>query len=214
MKIDIIVTQHQPLVRYLRELGYATDETPVIEHAAISDISGKHVAGVLPVAMAAHCASYTEIPMAMTPADRAALRQGDLSYERMREICGDPVTYRVAAAWRWEDMRAELGILESLRKIIIAEHTYEAEYKCVRHETIMHSAKRLSDAWEASRPRARVVRRLIERIGHVRASFDATTGGTHLLAENGRQCWLLPDESLATDDDQDRALNHAIAALT
>jgi hypothetical protein len=182
----------------------------VIEHASISDISGKHVAGVLPVAMAAHCASYTEIPMSMTPADRAALRQGDLSYERMRQICSEPITYRIAPAWQWEDLRAELGILDTLRRIIVEEHTYERDVPCVLHETIMGAAKRLSDAWEKDRPRARVVRRLIERIGHTRASFDASTGRTHLLHE-GRQHWLPADDTIAADEDG--SLRDAIGVL-
>lgn len=99
-KIDVIVTQHAPLLRYLRELGLA-DDTTVIEHAEISDIAGKHVAGVLPVAMAAKCASYTEVPMSMTTGDRLALRQGDLSYDRMREIAGEPRTYFISTDRAW-----------------------------------------------------------------------------------------------------------------
>jgi len=104
-KIDVIVTQHAPLVRYLIELGIATDRTPVIAHAAIHNIAGLHVAGVLPVSMAAHCASYTEVPMSLTPEDRAALRQGDLPYERMVEIAGKPVTYYIGTDRPWPVMR-------------------------------------------------------------------------------------------------------------
>jgi hypothetical protein len=101
MKIDIIVTRHAPLLRFLRELGLADESTTVLEHVSISDITGKHVAGVLPVSMAAHTASYTEIPMALTPADRIAIQAGDLSDERMREIASPPVTYYVSTERTW-----------------------------------------------------------------------------------------------------------------
>jgi len=114
IKIDIIVTQHLPLVRYLRELGLADDTTPVIEHATVGDVKDRHVAGVLPVAMAAYCASYTEIPMALTPADRHALRQGDLSYERMREIAGEPTTYWISTERPWACSRVFQRAVESV----------------------------------------------------------------------------------------------------
>lgn len=106
---EIIVTQHAPLVRYLIELGIATEGTPVLEHVAVSDIKGKHVAGVLPVALAAHARVYTEVSLNMTRADRAALRQGDLTYERMVQIAGEPRVYDVrdVTRQRYSDELAE-----------------------------------------------------------------------------------------------------------
>ena len=46
----------------------------------------------LAAANAALAESVTEVPLALTPADRGA----DLPVERVREIAGDPVTYEIA----------------------------------------------------------------------------------------------------------------------
>jgi len=88
----VIVTRHPALVGYVRELGLAQLETPVLAHASANDIKGKHVIGVLPLHLAALAASVTEIPLALTPADRGQ----ELPLERVREIASDPVTYKVS----------------------------------------------------------------------------------------------------------------------
>lgn len=95
MKIDIVITRHRPLVELLRERGIIDDSTPVLEHAAIADVTGKHVLGVLPHHLSSRCASITEVPMALTQADREAMTRGDLTLERTREVAGEPVTYTV-----------------------------------------------------------------------------------------------------------------------
>lgn len=57
MKYDLIATRHLGLVEYFREdLGI---EAPVLEHATLEDVRGKHVLGVLPFHLAATTASYT-----------------------------------------------------------------------------------------------------------------------------------------------------------
>lgn len=95
MKIDIIITRHPALVAYLQEKGLADEATPIIEHASISDVKGKHVLGVLPHHLSQHCASITEVPMQLTKEDREAMQAGDLTLERVREVAGPPVTYQV-----------------------------------------------------------------------------------------------------------------------
>lgn len=94
----IIVTRHQPLVDLIRERHpELLDGSPeVIAHVTDPSIlDGAHVIGVLPMHLAARCARVTEIPMALTPADREAMTRGDLSLERTREVAGAPVTYVV-----------------------------------------------------------------------------------------------------------------------
>jgi hypothetical protein len=101
-KIDIVITRHAPLVALLRERGIITEDTPVLEHAAISDVAGKHVLGVLPHWLSSKAASVTEVPMAgLTQADREAMTRGDLTLERTREVAGDPVTYYVTTERTW-----------------------------------------------------------------------------------------------------------------
>lgn len=87
----VIVTRHAALVQLLIERGLVAAQTPVIAHATADDVSGKHVIGVLPLSLAALAASVTEIPLALAPQDRGV----ELGIERLREIAGNAVTYRV-----------------------------------------------------------------------------------------------------------------------
>ena len=66
---------------------------PILEHANAEDVAGRHVIGVLPLALAAHAASVTEIPLALAPADRGR----ELDLPRLRQIAGAPVTYIVSS---------------------------------------------------------------------------------------------------------------------
>ena len=87
----IVVTRHPALVGYLIEIGLVDSETPVLSHVSEEDVDGEHVVGVLPLRLAALAAKVTEVPLALTPGDRGV----ELSIERIREIAGEPVTYRV-----------------------------------------------------------------------------------------------------------------------
>lgn len=99
MKYDLIITRHAPLYEYLREMGIIDATIPVLAHVSDPSIlDGKHVIGVLPHSLSSRCASVTEVPLALTLADREAMTRGDLSLERMREIAGAPVTYVVTRA--------------------------------------------------------------------------------------------------------------------
>ena len=112
----------------------------------------------------------------------------------------------------WDDLQAELRILEALRGILIPEHTYIRGGNCVSHETIMDTAARLRSAWEATRPRGTLVRKLIEKIGHVRASYCVRTKRVHVL-HKGREHWLPTDEDLSRDGIS-AALDNAANVLT
>lgn len=88
---DLVVTRHPALISFLKEKGLIGDQTPVVSHVTEDDVRGKHVLGVLPLRLAASAASVSEIPLDLAPEDRG--RELDLA--RVREIAGDPVTYRV-----------------------------------------------------------------------------------------------------------------------
>lgn len=91
----IVITRHAPLVNYLCEIGLTDRSARVIAHATADDVRDADVIGVLPMHLAALAHTVTEIPLALTPEDRAAMQSGDLAIERLREIAGAPVTYRV-----------------------------------------------------------------------------------------------------------------------
>lgn len=83
--------------RHAEMLGYhagplcSCPEPRVLAHASEGDVRGAHVIGVLPLRLAALADRVTEIPLAVAPEDRGR----ELDIVRLREIAGDPVTYRV-----------------------------------------------------------------------------------------------------------------------
>lgn len=89
----IVITRHAALVEYCVEIGLISPDTPVISHATISDVAGKRVIGVLPLSLARHALTVTEIPLDLTPEDRGK----ELSLTRVREIARPPACYEVRA---------------------------------------------------------------------------------------------------------------------
>lgn len=87
----IIITRHPALLQLLEERGLVPAGTPVLAHATTADVEGRHVIGVLPLSLAVHAASVTEIPLALPP----ELRGRELGIGSLRQYAGDPVTYRV-----------------------------------------------------------------------------------------------------------------------
>jgi hypothetical protein len=106
MEIDLVVTRHEALIELLLERGTIDGDVPVMDHVGISDVKGKHVLGVLPHHLSQHCASITEVPMALTLPDRVALKRGDLALKRTRAIAGIPVTYQVFGGQRFDRAKA------------------------------------------------------------------------------------------------------------
>lgn len=105
----IIVTRHPSLATLLVERGVCPAGTPVIEHATPDDVQNQHVIGVLPMHLASLAASVTEVPIRMTLVDREAAQAGDLPLERLREIAGEAVCYRVTATPRADDEAQRLA---------------------------------------------------------------------------------------------------------
>ena len=87
----IIVTRHEALVDLLVDWALVAPGTPVLAHATAEDVRGKHVFGVLPLALAAQATSITEIPLALAPEDRGR----ELDIHRLRQIAGEPRTWYV-----------------------------------------------------------------------------------------------------------------------
>ena len=90
-KIDLIVTRHPGLLTVLAEQGIATADTPVIAHATAGDLRGRHVAGVLPLALAAECASVTEVALSLPPEARGR----ELTAAEVRQYMTAVRRYRV-----------------------------------------------------------------------------------------------------------------------
>ena len=87
----IIVTRHEELRQYLVEIGYIAHDADTISHAVVSDIKGRHVIGKIPLALAAHCRSVTEIPMRLEESDRGKV----ISLRRLREVALSPQVFEV-----------------------------------------------------------------------------------------------------------------------
>lgn len=90
----LVITRHKALVAYLQEQGIVGADARVIEQATEDDVRGQHVIGILPMRLAALCASYSECSLVLGPQDRGVQ---DLPIERVREIAQPLVTYRVTA---------------------------------------------------------------------------------------------------------------------
>jgi putative CRISPR-associated protein (TIGR02620 family) len=59
---DLVVTRHKGLIDYLDSVGITYSE--VIQHVQdVAQLSGKNVLGVLPVAMAEKCETFTELAL-------------------------------------------------------------------------------------------------------------------------------------------------------
>ena len=90
----VVVTRHNALVEYMREIGLIDETTPVYQHVRASMIEGKHVFGALPLHLMAVAAKITVIPLRNLPYH---LRGQELSLEEIRMYAGPPATYEVRA---------------------------------------------------------------------------------------------------------------------
>ena len=89
----IVITRHAALVAYLIEVGAITAETPVITHATVEQVVGKHVIGVLPLHLAALAASVTEVPLDLP----VEFRGRELTVEEVRKYARPVRRYAVMA---------------------------------------------------------------------------------------------------------------------
>lgn len=95
MHFDLIITRHSALREYLAELGHTADA--VLEHESSPEaLDGKHVCGVLPMHLAARCASVTVVPLDF--GRDANLRGVELTLEQVRAMALPIETYVVLSA--------------------------------------------------------------------------------------------------------------------
>src|SRR5574343_753417 len=101
---NIIVTRHAGLVNWLEQHGVTGK---VIAQATPEDVAGKHVFGVLPMWLAVHAASVTEVSM---PALRLEQRGKDITPAEMDEAGAVMKTYVVIDGdVRCDSVRCTLG---------------------------------------------------------------------------------------------------------
>lgn len=92
MEKPVVVTRHQALVTFLTETGLVPNGTEVITHLTTPEqIRGRNVVGVIPLHLAVHAASVTEIPLAVPP----ELRGTELTVEQVRQFAGPARLYAV-----------------------------------------------------------------------------------------------------------------------
>lgn len=94
-QVDLVVTRHDALVKYLMEKGYITPDTIIKKHVKGEDVRDKHVIGNLPLSLAVLTKSITEVPLELDESQRGR----ELTLEEIRECACEPVTYNVL----WED---------------------------------------------------------------------------------------------------------------
>jgi len=80
----LVVTRHPALIQYLKEVGLIDDTTPVIEHATVAAVKNKDVIGVIPLWLACHTYSVTEVPLTLTQEQRGK----ELTIEEVRKAAG------------------------------------------------------------------------------------------------------------------------------
>jgi hypothetical protein len=85
----VIVTRHETLVRWLGREGITGE---VIQQATPDDVAGKDVYGVLPLWLAVHANSVTEVSMPDITLEQRK-RVADLTIEEMDEAGAHMVTY-------------------------------------------------------------------------------------------------------------------------
>ena len=90
----VVVTRHPGLVEWLIRANLINQDTPVIAHATVDDVLGKHVIGVLPMSLACHVQAVTEVALTIP----AEMRGKELSIDQVEEYQQGVVTYKVTLA--------------------------------------------------------------------------------------------------------------------
>lgn len=88
----VVVTRHQGLVEYLKEMNFIHSDSVVITQVDnVEQIKGKYVVGVLPPHLAVYANKVRTIPLNVPP----ALRGVELNLEQVRQYAGRSFTYSV-----------------------------------------------------------------------------------------------------------------------
>lgn len=87
--MKVLVTRHEALVEYFKELGIKFDK--VISHATEEDVRGNDVYGILPLHLASLANTVTTIDMNLP----AEMRGKELSLEDIEKYFTGMSTYKV-----------------------------------------------------------------------------------------------------------------------
>lgn len=87
----IVITQHQALIDFLKEINLISEDFEVISHASPEEIRGNHVIGILPLHLAVEAEKVTTVPLNIPK----ELRGQELSLDQIREFAGNPRTFIV-----------------------------------------------------------------------------------------------------------------------
>ena len=91
MSNKLVVTRHAGLIQYLLEIGLISKDDEIVAHATVENVRGKDIVGVLPLSLACHANTVTEVPLALPQ----ELRGTELPVEAVRSYAGKPVSYVV-----------------------------------------------------------------------------------------------------------------------
>ena len=91
MKNTLVITRHNSLVEYAKEIGLIDESAQIVSHATPDLVKDRHVIGVLPHSLSCLTASFTEIPLSLPPEKRGV----ELTIDDMRQYAGEPATYIV-----------------------------------------------------------------------------------------------------------------------
>jgi len=88
----LLVTRHNGLAEYLFREGLLEEETTdVVSHVTPDLVKGRDVWGVLPHSLSCLAATFTEVPLRLTP----EMRGRELTADDVAAVAGSPVTYKV-----------------------------------------------------------------------------------------------------------------------
>jgi putative CRISPR-associated protein (TIGR02620 family) len=87
----VVVTRHPGLVEFLVERGIIQAGAEVIAHATPEQLTGAHVVGVLPLALASLAEKVTTVELVLPPEKRGV----ELTVEEVREFAKEVVTFKV-----------------------------------------------------------------------------------------------------------------------
>lgn len=87
----VVVTRHKDLIILLQELGLVKDGVRIIAHVTQDEIHNKHVIGVLPLSLACHALSVTEVALNIPQEYRGV----ELTLEQLRDFYVGIHTYKV-----------------------------------------------------------------------------------------------------------------------
>ncbi|MDP8173655.1 CRISPR-associated protein Csx16 [Pasteurella skyensis] len=92
VKNATVITRHNSLIEYMKEVNLIDDSAVIISHATPEDVKGKDVIGILPHSLSCLTKTYTEVPLILPPEKRGV----ELTIEDVRKFAKEPTTFIVS----------------------------------------------------------------------------------------------------------------------